>query len=70
MRIGGHTATHPILARPWPQAAREEIVGGKRTLESLVDAPVTLFAYPNGKPGEDFGDEHVAMAREPDSAPR
>ncbi|EGJ09805.1 polysaccharide deacetylase family protein [Rubrivivax benzoatilyticus] len=64
MRIGGHTVGHPILARLDSRAARAEIADGKAALEALVDAPVRLFAYPNGKPGEDFGDEHVAMARE------
>lgn len=64
MTIGAHTVSHPILARLEPAAAADEIGRGKRMLETLLDEPVTLFAYPNGKPGEDFADEHVAMARE------
>lgn len=64
MRIGGHTVHHPILARLAPAAARAEIADGRRALESMIDAPVRLFAYPNGKPGEDFRDEHAVMARE------
>lgn len=64
MRIGGHTVDHPILARLDSAAARAEIIGGKAALESLIDAPVRLFAYPNGRPGEDFTGEHVVMARE------
>ena len=64
MRIGGHTVGHPILARLDPAAARAEIGDGRRALETMIDAPVRLFAYPNGKPGEDFRDEHAAMARE------
>jgi len=64
MQIGAHTLTHPILARLDAAAARAEIGGSKRFLEALLDEPVTLFAYPNGKPGRDFNDESVAIARE------
>ena len=64
MEIGGHTVTHPILARLPSSAARTEIVQGREQLESLLGAPVTLFAYPNGKPGQDYLPEHVAMVRE------
>lgn len=64
MTIGAHTVSHPILARVDRAAAAREIERGKQMLESLLDEPVTLFAYPNGKPVEDFGDEHVQLARE------
>lgn len=64
MAIGGHTVSHPILARVDAAAARREIVGGKQWLENLLQAPVTAFAYPNGRPGRDYLAEHVAMARE------
>lgn len=62
--IGGHTRHHPILARTEPQAARDEITGGKRRLEEILQAPVRLFAYPNGRPETDYRAEHVAMVRE------
>lgn len=64
MGIGAHTANHPILAALPPEQARAEIAGGKRALEQMIDAPVPLFAYPNGKPGSDYQAEHVAMVRE------
>jgi peptidoglycan/xylan/chitin deacetylase (PgdA/CDA1 family) len=64
MTIGAHTVTHPILARIPDDAAREEIAGSKRALERELGAPVTVFAYPNGKPGGDYGAGHVAMVRE------
>jgi peptidoglycan/xylan/chitin deacetylase (PgdA/CDA1 family) len=64
MEVGGHTQTHPILARLDPAAARAEIANGRATLESLLGKKVRLFAYPNGKPGLDYGPEHVAMVRE------
>lgn len=64
MEIGGHTVNHPILTMLDEQEARAEIVGGKRRLEEITGAPVTLFAYPNGKPGRDYGPQHVALVRQ------
>ena len=64
MEIGGHTASHPILARMENDAARAEIADGKETLESIIRAPVRLFAYPNGKPGSDYLPDHVRMVKD------
>jgi peptidoglycan/xylan/chitin deacetylase (PgdA/CDA1 family) len=64
MEIGAHTATHPILARLDDGAALAEIRDGRAALESIIGAPVALFAYPNGKPGSDYAPAHVAMVRE------
>jgi peptidoglycan/xylan/chitin deacetylase (PgdA/CDA1 family) len=63
MEIGGHTVTHPILTRLAPQAAEREIADGKAALEAIVGGAIALFAYPNGKPAEDFAPDHVEMAR-------
>ncbi len=54
MQVGGHTASHPILARLSAAEAADEIARGKAKLERLVDERIGLFAYPNGKPGEDY----------------
>ena len=64
MEIGGHTVNHPILAVLDEQQARAEIIGGKRRLEEITGAPVTLFAYPNGKPGRDYGPRDVGFVKE------
>ena len=64
MEIGGHTINHPILAVLDAQQARAEIIGGKHRLEEITGAPVTLFAYPNGKPGRDYGPRDVALVKE------
>ncbi|KQZ26058.1 polysaccharide deacetylase [Duganella sp. Root1480D1] len=64
MGIGGHTVNHPILARLPADEARQEIAQGRAALETVLDAPVRVFAYPNGKPGQDYLPEHVAMVRE------
>ena len=63
MEIGGHTVNHPILTVLDEQQARAEIVGGKRRLEEITGAPVTLFAYPNGKPGRDYGPRDVELVK-------
>jgi peptidoglycan/xylan/chitin deacetylase (PgdA/CDA1 family) len=64
MCVGGHTVTHPILARLDRAAAREEISQNKTRLESLTQAPVSLFAYPNGVPGRDYGPVSIELVRE------
>lgn len=64
MEIGGHTAGHPILARLGDQEALEEIRRGRTALEDMIGEPVCLFAYPNGKPGQDYDGRHVAMVRD------
>ena len=63
MQIGAHTVSHPILAAIPDDEAREEIAGSRRHLELALGERVGLFAYPNGKPGVDYLDQHVAMVR-------
>ena len=63
MQIGAHTMSHPILARLTDEHARQEISGSKNFLEQLLCEPIGLFAYPNGKPGEDYSPQSVAVAR-------
>ena len=64
MDIGAHTVSHPILSRLDDVSARDEIANGRSSLEGIMGREVRLFAYPNGKPGEDYGKNHVAMVRE------
>ena len=62
--VGAHTLTHPILTRLADVDARVEIAGSKARLEAITGRPVKLFAYPNGRPQEDYGPAHVRMVRE------
>ena len=64
MQIGAHTSTHPILANVADDDARREIAGSRRVLEAILGDRVGLFAYPNGKRGDDYLPRHVAMVRE------
>ena len=63
MTLGAHTVNHPILARVGEKKALEEMSASKERLESLTGERVTLFAYPNGKPGTDYTQVHVGLAR-------
>lgn len=64
MEVGAHTHSHPILARLDSPGAAHEIRTGRDTLGRIVNAPIRFFAYPNGKPGQDYRAEHVAMVRD------
>ena len=61
MGIGAHTVSHPILARLDLDTARKEISDGRIHLQKLLGERVDLFAYPNGKHGSDYTEEHVRM---------
>jgi peptidoglycan/xylan/chitin deacetylase (PgdA/CDA1 family) len=63
MEIGAHTVSHPILASISNAEARAEIAGGRARLQDIIQADVAMFAYPNGKPGQDFEERHAAMLR-------
>ncbi len=54
MQIGAHTVSHPILATLNQANAYAEITMSKQVLETLLGERVSLFAYPNGKPGVDY----------------
>jgi peptidoglycan/xylan/chitin deacetylase (PgdA/CDA1 family) len=64
MQIGAHTVSHPILTRLSRADARREMADSKTGLEKILGEKVGLFAYPNGKPGKDYREEHAALARE------
>jgi peptidoglycan/xylan/chitin deacetylase (PgdA/CDA1 family) len=63
MQIGAHTVSHPILARLTDERARQEILDSQKFLEQLLGERVALFAYPNGKPGEDYTPGTVDIVR-------
>ena len=61
--IGAHTVHHPILNECTMDEARDEIGRCKEELESIVGGRVDSFAYPNGRPGRDFGAAHVELVK-------
>ncbi|HEX5760502.1 MAG TPA: polysaccharide deacetylase family protein, partial [Thermoanaerobaculia bacterium] len=50
--IGAHTLSHPSLAALAEGEQARELAGGRARLEELLGRPVTLLAYPFGKPGD------------------
>jgi hypothetical protein len=52
------------LKRQSPDDARKEICGSRDWIANLLGSPPTSFAYPNGRPGRDYDDEHARMVEE------
>jgi hypothetical protein len=59
--IGGHTVSHPILARVDGPAAQREIESNRDHLTALTGRQPLCFAYPNGKPNLDYTSAHARM---------
>ncbi len=66
MQIGAHTVSHPILARLADDEALQEIQTSQVFLQDLLGERIGLFAYPNGKPGEDYSAQTVNVVRQLD----
>jgi len=63
MEIGGHTVTHPILANLDKETVWQEIIENKQSLEKLLKIQLQHFAYPNGKPGQDYRPEQTELIK-------
>jgi len=61
--IGGHTATHPILARADHDRQREEIARNRQAIGGWIGQPPVAFAYPNGE-REDYTADTVSILEE------
>ena len=61
MEIGGHTVSHPIMAKTPGKQLIKEVKDNKLALENLLNTPIRFFAYPNGKPLLDYLPEQVQM---------
>jgi peptidoglycan/xylan/chitin deacetylase (PgdA/CDA1 family) len=64
MTIGSHTMTHPNLPNAGAADARRELVQSKARLEQELDAPVTMFSYPNGGAERYMTPEIAAIVRD------
>lgn len=64
MEVGAHTVNHPILSSISADEARGEIAASITELGQITGAAIRSFAYPNGRPGADYGPEHVRMLAE------
>ncbi len=63
MAVGGHTVTHPILARLGAAEQRREIAGAGERLREELGAPMRWFAYPVGS-ADSFTSETQRLLRE------
>jgi peptidoglycan/xylan/chitin deacetylase (PgdA/CDA1 family) len=61
--FGAHTKSHPILARESKKIIDEEIREAKEALESKGIPLSSVFAYPNGQPGDWNEDVEQVVAR-------
>lgn len=64
MEIGGHTLDHPILAVIPEDEARQQIADNHAHLTRLLGRAPRYFAYPNGRPEQDYQAVHARMARD------
>lgn len=59
--FGAHTVNHPILSSMTPDEAYSEVKDSRDWLHQVVGKRPSAFAYPNGKPGIDYDDDHIRM---------
>jgi len=62
--IGAHTRHHPILACCSDKEVIDEINGSANDLKHLLGEAPQLFAYPNGKFGQDYLRHHPALVKQ------
>ncbi len=63
IEFGGHTDTHPVLARCSDDQQAAEIQASRQRLMAELGTPPKLFAYTNGKTG-DFNEVSQRLVRE------
>lgn len=63
VEIGGHTDLHPILSNLSDAQAEQEIASGREKLHAITGKAVQVFAYPNGRYRQDFGDRDIDIVR-------
>lgn len=63
IEIGAHTVNHPSLAALSQEIQRAEIFQGKKSLEGILDRPLSSFAYPYGE-RRDYTQQTVKIVQE------
>ncbi len=61
--VGAHTINHPILQNEDNDSSLYEIGESVSALARMLEHPVRYFAYPNGRPGIDFGEREMNCLR-------
>lgn len=57
--VGAHSINHPVLQSEDNETSFYEINESVKELERLLGHPIRYFAYPNGRPGMDFGEREM-----------
>jgi hypothetical protein len=63
MVLGGHTHTHPVLARLTPDDQHAELTRSTSALRRYFDQPLWPFSYPFGQPHA-YDETTMALVRE------
>ncbi len=64
VEVGAHTVNHPILSREPDARVRAEVVESRDELARMTGTRIGLFAYPNGRLGDDFTARHAEIVRD------
>jgi peptidoglycan/xylan/chitin deacetylase (PgdA/CDA1 family) len=64
VEIGAHTMDHPILKSLPIEEQINQIRRSKEILEQWIERPIKGFAYPNGKPDQDYDQQAVEAVQE------
>jgi len=64
IEVGAHTESHPILTSLSEQQSRTEIINSRDKLKNSTKHDIKFFAYPNGKPDEDFNETHIKILKD------
>jgi peptidoglycan/xylan/chitin deacetylase (PgdA/CDA1 family) len=63
MSFGPHTVSHPVLSQTTDECLVREIGGSWQRLEDELAAPVPVFCFPHGEPG-DYGQREIEVLRQ------
>jgi peptidoglycan/xylan/chitin deacetylase (PgdA/CDA1 family) len=64
MAIGSHSHRHLIMSTVDLDACRQDVLKSIAALESITGAKPSMFAYPNGRQGSDYGQQHSELLQE------
>lgn len=62
--IGAHTVNHPVLKNESNVGCQSEMKQSIAGLEQMLGHSIKYFAYPNGRPGIDFGKREMSILSE------
>ncbi|WP_448556463.1 polysaccharide deacetylase family protein [Thalassotalea montiporae] len=61
--IGSHTHNHPILKGMNEEDCLKEVALNKSLLEQWTGKTIDLFAYPNGRPNQDYDEATISVIK-------